>query len=389
MNHTNKSDQLLSIAAFTKLANTHDQHCISIYIPTSRAGELVDKKLGPLTLKNELKQLKRDLKDYQLKEHEIENMLHPVTHLIKDQHFWRNQSDCLVIFLHQEGMQYFSLPIHQASFTYIADHFYLLPLIPLINTDTKFFLLTLSLNEVSFYEATAFSITSVYIEDLVPEKLEETVGHDIVDKGIQFRTADPSNQSAIFHGQGSGKDDKTSEIEKHFRAVDQGIMKLIKNESAPLILACVDHYHPIYSSISNYPSVFDQHIGGNHEKTDPFLLHEMAWELIAPFYDHKRNTMKELICNEPPSGKTSFDLNDIIPAAVDGKIDTLFLIPSKDRYGIYDQINRTLIIDEEQNKGQVSLFNLVAVQTILKGGTVYLSETMPIKGSHINALFRY
>lgn len=389
MNHTKKADHLLSNADFSKLANTHDQHCISIYIPTSRAGEIVDKKLGQLTLKNKLKELKKDLKDYQLKEHEIDNLLYPAMELINDHHFWRNQSDCLVIFLTREGMQSFSFPIDQEAFTYIADHFYLLPLLPLVNNHGKFYILALSLNQVKFYEATPFSITEVYVEDLVPEKLEEVVGYDIAQKGIQFRTGNASNKSAIFHGQGSGKDDKNIEIEKFLRAVDQGLMKLIKNESAPLILACVDHYYPIYRNISSYPFIFDQHIGGNHEKTDPYILHEMAWSIIEPLFLEKRSEKKTLLQNQPPSGKTSFDLNDIIPASIEGKIDTLFVKKDEDRFGIYDQVNRSLIIDEEQKLGQASLYNLAVVQTLLKGGTAYLSENMPVKGTHINALYRY
>lgn len=389
MNDTKKTDPLLSIADFTRLANTHDQHCISIYIPTSRTGEMVDKKLGQLTLKNKLKELKIDLKDYQLKDHEIDNLLYPATELINDQHFWRNQSDCLVIFITQEGMQYFAFPIDQEAFTYVADHFYLLPLLPLLNNDGKFFILALSLNQVTFYEATPFSITKVYVEDLIPEKLEEAVGYDIAQKGIQFRTGNANNKSAIFHGQGSGKDDKNMEIEKFLRAVDKGLMKLIKNESAPLILACVDHYFPIYNNISNYAFIFDQHIGGNHDTTDPYILHEMAWSLIELFFLEKRNEKKTILQNQAPSGKTSFDLNDIIPASIEGKIDTLFLKKYNDRYGIYDQVNRSLIIDEEQKLGQASLYNLAAVQTLLKGGTAYLSETMPVKGTNINALYRY
>ena len=90
-------------------------------------------------------------------------------------------------------------------------------------------------------------------------------------------------------------------------------------------------------------------------------------------------------------GKTSFDLNDIIPAAIDGRIDVLFIQNEKDKFGLYDKVNRSLIVDENIKTNQASLYNLAAVQTWLKGGHVYLVEKdeMPLERTSINALFRY
>jgi len=384
-----KNNQLFSIDEFFELANTHDQHCISLFIPTSRAGEPVDKKLGQLTLKNELKKLRTDLKDYQLKEHEIDNLLYPVLNLLNDYYFWRNQSDCLVIFLSQEGMKKYSLPIDQQQKSYIADHFYLLPLVPLLNRNEKFYVLSLSLQKVSLFEATAHSITYIHIEDLIPEKLEEVVGYDYEDKSLQFRTGNSGKKTAIFHGQGSGKDDKYLETEKFFKAIDNGIMPILKKESAPLILACVDHYYPIYRKITNYSNIYYKHINGNHDNTDPYMLHELAWDLIESKFKKKDEAKRKELHKNESNSKVSFDLNDIVPAAFDGKIDTLFIHKDDDRFGIYDKLNRSLIIDEDKNLGQASLFNLVATQAILKGGKVILTSKMPLSGTQINALLRY
>lgn len=57
--HSDKNN-LISRIDFTRLAKIHDQHCVSIYVPTHRAGEEVDKKQGQLLLKNRIKNLKTD-----------------------------------------------------------------------------------------------------------------------------------------------------------------------------------------------------------------------------------------------------------------------------------------------------------------------------------------
>lgn len=384
-------DKLISKNEFNKLASWHDQHCVSIYIPTTMAGVAGEKQQGPLRLKNALKQVKEKLNEYKLSPIDIENYLEPVKNLMDDKLFWGKQSNCLAIFLSKQLMQVYSLPVNNDSFIYVSDHFYLLPIMSLFNGNGKFFILSLSLKDIKLYEATRYNISRVHAEDLLPEKLEEVVGHDFHNKSLQFRSGQGGEAGAMFHGQGAGKDDKDAELEKYFRAVDKGLMKLIKDENAQLILACVDHYHPVYAKITDYPNLFKQNISGNHDETDAALLHKLALPLVEGYFQQYRKKYAELIRNLPINGKTSFDLNDIIPAAIDGRIEVLFVQKSRDKYGLYDEVNRSLIVDENTTVSQASLYNLAAIQTWLKGGHVYLAEKdeMPLLGSGINALFRY
>ena len=75
-----------------------------------------------------------------------------------------------------------------------------------------FYLLSLSLNEVKLYEAGRYSISEIILKGIVPEKLEEVVGHDYQEKSLQFRTGQGGEAGAIFHGQGAGKDDKAIDL---------------------------------------------------------------------------------------------------------------------------------------------------------------------------------
>lgn len=376
---------------FAKLANIHDLYCVSVYIPTSRAGMEVDRNHAQITLINNLKILKLTLKDCNLSNTEIDEFLSPLYDLVNESQFWRHQSDCLAIFMNKQQLKYYTLPIDQDEFTYVSDHFYLLPIMPLFTGDGSFYILSLSLQDVKLFEGTRHTISEVDVEDLLPQKLEEVVGYDFQNKSLQFRSGQGGDAGAIFHGQGSGKDDRNMEVEKFLRAVDKGLMMLIKDEEAPLILACVDYYQPIYAKVTNYNHLFPQNIGGNHEETDPFLLHEMAWLLVEEHFQKQRKKLGKKIRRMSSKGKTSFDLNDIIPAAMDGRVEILFVQHDKDKFGLYDKLNRSLIIDENIKTSQASLYNLAAVQTWLKGGHVFVVEKdeMPFKGTNINALFRY
>lgn len=386
-----ENDYLISKNEFTNLAKTHDQHCVSIYVPTERAGIEVDNKKGQITLKNCLKEVKLILKEYQLKDSEIEDYLAPAEDLLEDHHFWRNQSDCLVILLDKNKMKTYTLPINQQQFTYVSDHFYLMPILPVFSYNGRFYILNLSLNKVKLYEASRYSIEEIDIKGIVPEQLEEVVGYDYEKNSLQFRSGQGGEAGAIFHGQGSGKDHKAIENEKFFRAVDQSLKNIIKDDKIPLVLASVDRYYSVFKKITSYPELFHKHINGNHEDTSTLLLHELALEILDEYFQKKRKAATLKLREQSSVGKFSSDLNDIIPAALEGRIESLFVQKSKDRYGLYDKINRSLIVDEGHKVKQASLFNIAAIQTWLKDGDVFIvdKDKMPFNGTSINALFRY
>lgn len=61
-------------------------------------------------------------------------------------------------------------------------------------------------------------------------------------------------------------------------------------------------------------------------------------------------------------------------------------------FGNYTEENDKITVTQsEENNHTVSLMNVVAIKTFLKGGDVYLmeKEEMPNPNSRINALYRY
>ena len=386
-------NSLMSKEEFLQLAGVHDARCISVYIPTERAGKRVDEKHGQLRLKNSLKDLRSRLEQEGLSENEIKETLCGAEGLLDDIQFWRNQSDGLALFIQGSIMHHYSLPVHFKEYTCVADHFYLLPVIPLFNDDGKFYLLILSLQRVNLFECSRHLITEVFIEDLTPERLEDVVGYDYRDKSLQYRTGQGGNAGAMFHGQGAGKDNKKIETEKFFRAVDAGLMTLLHDQDGPLVLACVDHYYPVYREITGYRHLYGKHISGNPDNADPLLLHEEAWLLVEDHFRSPRESKKKQIRDLSAKGRTSREIRDIVPASVEGRVDTLFIQKGKDRFGIYDRTKGTVILEENEAERiyRASLYNLAAVNTLRNGGDVFLAdaESMPLKDTGIHSLMRY
>jgi hypothetical protein len=61
-----------------ELAQINEPHCISIFIPTNRAGQEVNQNMDQKNLKNKIKEVKHKLESYSLKEREIDKLLEPL-----------------------------------------------------------------------------------------------------------------------------------------------------------------------------------------------------------------------------------------------------------------------------------------------------------------------
>ncbi len=375
-----------------KLARHHGPDCISIYLPTARAGEEVDQKHAQIRLKNILKELEEAINDRGSSE-QLKSSLQQIREIREDDLFFRHQSDGMAIFISSGKVWTFTMPVRFEQRWYLSDHFYLLSLFPYFNDNGIFYLLALSLQQISLYDCTRHSVSEVNLEEAAPQSLEEVVGADYEEKSLQYRTSGSSgggNPDVTYHGQGSGKDDRDKETEKFFREVDHAITSILENEEAPLVLACVDHYLPLYREITGYRHLFSGHIPGNPDETDPLVLQEKGWSLVEEHFTGNRRDKRELIRSLSATGKASYETGEIIAAAVDGRIDTLFVQKGKDLYGIYD-LEKRLIRENPDREREVSLFNMAATHTLLNGGEVFTEtpDQMPFRDSELSALFRY
>jgi len=391
-NDAKQGNGLMSLRVFKELAKEDGDTCISIYIPTSRAGEKVISKHAQKKLKTKLKETSAALVEAGKGKKEAGALLKPAEELLENDSFWRKQSDGLAIFINKNGMRSFTLPVDFEDRVYTGDHFYLLPLFPFFNDDGEFYLLALSQKEVKLYDCSKNHITSIVIDDLIPGSLEDVVGYDFEDKSLQHRTGQGGDAGAMFHGQGRSKDEDKDETARYFRAVDKGLMKILADDKKPMVLACVEAHYPVYRQITSYPGLFDSFISGSPDKEDPLVLHSEAWLLIKDHFRKQREGKTREFSKLSGSDKTAVVVDDIVIASVDGRIDTLFVAGDKDKYGTYDAEKRKLNISGSGRKEkEYSLYNFAAINTLLNGGWVYISagDKMPLENTELNAILRY
>ncbi|WP_282049573.1 hypothetical protein [Maribacter aquivivus] len=379
-------------STFESLMAKKTLHCVSIYLSMDKKGMEQNLHLAQAILKNCLEKVRTVLLQYQLHENEVEDYLDPITQLLGRVDLWRNPSDGLAIFLNPDtGLQYFQVPLLFETQTYVANHFYLKPLLPMYHNDGTYYLLELSRDYVKLYKASRYQFKDLFVEDFAPKRLEEAVGFDYRPKVLQFRNANNLSSAGVFHGHGEGKDDDKKEMVKFFRALDKGLKKAIENQNAPLLLACTDYLYSIYKEISTYKNVYDAHLGGDPEFKVKTSLHQDSWNLIAPYFKKYESEMIQKFKDLSYSQKTSYEIGEILRATFQGTVEVLFVENETDVFGSFNLKTNRVTVEKSKDISNTSLTNLAALECYKRGGKVFLlpAEHMPMKNSNLNAIFRY
>jgi hypothetical protein len=382
----------ISAEKIKELAVIHKPYCLSIFIPTFRAGVEVNEKLDQKHLKNQVKTVRNELESLGLKEREIEQLIKPVNGLIEDSGFWKLQSDGLAIFRNMDFFEYYTLPVNFEPMAHVADHFYPLPLMPYINDEITYYLLAISMNNLRFFEGFPYQINEVEVKDLLPGRFEDVVGYDFEEKHLQFRSGNDDRGRATFHGHGvASQEESKTEIMKYLRAVNNGIMEFLHDKNSPLIIAAVEYLVPIYREVNSYKYLHKEFIGGNPEYEDPVMLHRQAKELLKDHFGQIRSDKAKIFEQALAGQKASYKEEEVVPAAVNGRIDTLFVQKGEKLWGIYDSESNTIYKRSREDARNSCLMNLAAMHTLINGGRVFLMapENMPEPSSRLNAILRY
>jgi hypothetical protein len=366
---------------------------ISIYMPTFRAG--AETQQNPIRLKNLLRSVQEKLEASGMESTDAAELMTPVRELVDDQTFWQEASDGLVIFRTPEVFRTYRLPTSVAELALVNDRFHLKPLFTLLAEDARFYILTLSLKNIRLIAATRHRAEEVELPLDVPRSFTEAMG-ELTRRYSQFQAGTSAKtvaRSPIFHGHGTGEDNLKAEIVQYFNLTDKALTKYLDRD-APVVLAGVEYLLPRYKETTELPRVLDEGLTGNADGLSARELRDMAWEIVEPVLTADRRKAVERYGDLQGTGRASSRYDEILPAAHDGRIDTLFVARGVRLWGSYDEKKREARLEENQDdqgsgRGE-DLLGLAAAQTFLNGGQVYAVPQQDVPGGQaMAAVFRY
>lgn len=372
--------------------------CVSIYMPTFRAGQ--DVQQNPIRLKDLLKQAHAQLLSGGMRQPEVIAMLEPAQRLAQDYEFWESQSDGLVLFVNPRVLRTYQVPFKLDERVVVNDRFYLKSLLPLLHEqEGQYFVLALSQSQIRLLQCSRTSVDEVDLASIhVPQSIGEALKYDQLQEQTSrytFKGGPPTGkygQTAISYGEGTHQTDSDSNIVRFFRQVDTGLRKWFGDKNAPLVLAGVEYLHPLYRQVTTYPYLVEEGIRGNVNDLKSSELRRRAWPLVEPIFQKPREQQMDVLRQflGEHDQHASTDVQVVVPAAFYGRTATLFVDRNAHIWGHFDPATQQLEVHPERSPNDDDLLDSAVVQTFLNDGTVYILPQNELPGkSPVAAVFRY
>jgi hypothetical protein len=371
-----------------RLTSHNQGPCVSLFLETHPTGQ--DSEQDTTRLKNLLRDAEQQLQAHGVGAAAAHKLLEPPANLPSNATFWQKRCQGLAIFIAPGLFETFRVSQPVAEKVVVSDWFCVRPLLPLLEQNLSFYLLTISENRVAMYLVDEQSIQSVEVPEL-PTRLTESLNYDGADRGAQAHSASrgaTGKQAAVYHGQGGQPDTMKVDLSAYCALIDKSVTAWLGDSARPMLVAGVERLVAAYREKNSYRHLLDESLPGNQDRASEHDLHVRAWPVVEPLLRVEGAKAAHCYMERPGQQTVNDDPCEIVMAAVQGRIDWLLYDPTAELYG-------TCVLGglDAQVTGQGNdddLVELAAVETIRHGGTIHAMTDQDVPtNSPLAAGFRY
>lgn len=258
-----------------------------------------------------------------------EEFLSPIFKLARNTD-WSGRAGSMVIFRAPGFTKATFWPDSLDSRVHAGDEFLLLPLLPGLAAQRRFWILTLSIKRIRLFRGTEEGFSEVQLPKDLPLSLAEAGAFDQPDHDLENRstaTGAGGQIAAVRSGTTNLNETMGQYLHDFFRKIDRAIHPILGPTGDPLIIAAVERELAIYREINTYPALLDQTIQGSPEPVAEDRLRRAAADLLAARSKGAAEQMRREMDRAADKGLLTTDLDAIEAAARIGQIDSLFFEP--------------------------------------------------------------
>lgn len=315
-----------------------------------------------------------------------EAMMQPLREIADRHDVFNAGARGLVVFASPRRVEHWHLPVPIEEVARVDERPYLEPLIPLVTDPVHFYVITLSLRQARVLECSRFVARELPLPKGTPTRMEDAAGWEVRQDSLQLRQ---DVRQTMFHGHGAGKDDRDADIEKYVRELDRGLWEAITHKDSPVVMITSERIEPLFRDHTRLPNVVEPFLHGSVEHTSDAEIHARALELVAPRFEKAVEQAKERLLDLLGTGNATSQIGELVIAAADGRIDTLFVREGAMVPGTYDADAHTVSVGDGR-PDTTDLLDRASTDVFLSGGRVYRlsSERMPVT-AEAAAILRY
>ena len=255
---------------------------------------------------------------------------------------------------------------------HLGEEFFILPF---ITNAVAFWVLGLSINEVSLFRGSAHGLVQVELPREVPRSLRETGELDRPDHNLENRSyagpsaGKPSGRRRTVHfGTSPLREFRGRHLHDFFKMIDRGVKPLLDATGDPLFLAGISREVSIYQKINTYPRLMNESIHGSPRALGRPKLLEAAVRIAIPGFEKSPKQLGAKLETAAGRGLLLTDGDAILRAAEAGQIETLFI--------------------DTETAGDQQTLNRCAIAVLRNSGTVESSPCLHVDRG-VAAILRY
>lgn len=358
--------------------------CVSIYMPTRRGGSPEDRHVFQGHLRDA-----RALLSKGMAPSAVDALIAPLAAL--DTHeFWAQQYEGLALFRTRDLLVHYRMPVRLDPLVVVADSFHVRPLLKFLQSNQRYFLLNLSQGRVSLFKGSAMGLGPVDLSSM-PRSLTEVLGVEHRERTIVVGSGGPRGHSPVYHGQGKDDSVRDEEIARFFRVIDKALWEVLRDETAPLVVAATERHHPLFAQVCRYPHLLHEGLRGNFANTKLEDLHAKAWPIVQRHLVERHKDVLERYGNQISRERATDDVSAIARHAVSGRVRELIVEDKSHLWGRMDKSTGAIELHAKQmDPHDDDVIDDIAEAVILRGGDVYAFEKgkLPTK-SPVAAVLRW
>jgi hypothetical protein len=274
----------------------------------------------------------------------------------------------------------------------VGPRFCIRPMLAELVRDETFSILALSQKDVRLLRCTRTTSEQVPLPEGTATSFDgymNTAKPDHMNDGRSSPGPSAGTSKGVMFGMTTDREDKGEYLAHFYKQIDRGVNEALKQSKDPVVLVGVEYQLSLYRSLSTNPRLVEAGVQGAPNGLKSGEMHARAIKALDKQHENRvEAALAEY--NHKAGGGASNRLKDIVGAAHDGRVLTLFVPESREQVGKFDRPTHLAKGGEDGSADAEDLVNAAAVETILHAGQVFVvpDAKMP-NGTPLAAVFRF
>jgi hypothetical protein len=387
---TKRQPTLPSDRDFEALVAHRDAVCVSVYLPVEHGPA---RPLNALRIDNVLHDCHRQLMRRHVDRQTRSELLVPLERWLRDERCWQDATGGVALFRSTTIDRCYVLPVRLPLHSVVDDRFYVKPLFRLAGSRARFTIVALQLGRVRLYEATPGTIEELDLSGALPESIALASATD--DEGAATRSSGEDGSSvsdraaAATEAAARGSEEPPGKLARFLQIVGDRLAERVADDPAPVVLVGEEPLLSLFRAAGHDLDIVDGAVPISPETMTEQELLAASWPIAQPRVHQQRLAAAERAKRLEGSLLISHDVEEIVVAADEGRLDALFIPEGHSLWGHLDPSEQAVEVLDRKHPDAVDLYDEAAARSVLNGTDVFVVDPSNVPGgATVAATFR-